>query len=69
MQTVTTRLEMKDFWLYYKIGGRSIRYKTEDIVYAMESRQIRFDEVKQWIMIELKTSGDTARRQGEKRNF
>jgi len=30
---------------YYKIGGRSIRYKTEDVIAYMESRRITFDEV------------------------
>jgi predicted DNA-binding transcriptional regulator AlpA len=28
---------------YLKIGGRSIRYKTEDVIAFMESRRITFD--------------------------
>ncbi|HNZ31835.1 MAG TPA: helix-turn-helix domain-containing protein [Smithellaceae bacterium] len=32
---------------YYKIGGRSIRYKTEDVIAYMESRRIAFDEGEQ----------------------
>ena len=31
---------------YYKLpGGRSVRYKTEDVISFMESRRITFDEV------------------------
>ena len=30
---------------YYKVGGRSIRYKTEDVIAYMEGRRITFDEV------------------------
>lgn len=30
---------------YLKVGGRSIRYKTEDVVSFMEGRRITFDEV------------------------
>jgi predicted DNA-binding transcriptional regulator AlpA len=30
---------------YYKVGGRSIRYKIEDVIAYMESRRIAFDEV------------------------
>ena len=32
---------------YYKVGtsGRSIRYKTEDVIAFMEGRRITFDEV------------------------
>lgn len=30
---------------YYKIGGRSVRYKSEDVIAYMESRRITFDEV------------------------
>jgi predicted DNA-binding transcriptional regulator AlpA len=30
---------------YLKIGGRSIRYKSEDVISFMESRRIAFDEV------------------------
>jgi len=30
---------------YLKVGGRSIRYKTEDVVSYMEGRRISFDEV------------------------
>ena len=30
---------------YLKIGGRSIRYKTEDVIAFMEGRRITFDEV------------------------
>jgi predicted DNA-binding transcriptional regulator AlpA len=30
---------------YYKIGGRSVRYKTEEIISIIESRRISFDEV------------------------
>ena len=29
---------------YYKIGGRSIRYKVEDVISYMEGRKITFDE-------------------------
>jgi len=29
---------------YYKVGGRSIRYKTEDVIAYMEGRKITFDE-------------------------
>ena len=29
---------------YLKIGGRSIRYKTEDVIAYMEGRRITFDE-------------------------
>lgn len=29
---------------YLKIGGRSIRYKTEDVVAYMEGRRITFNE-------------------------
>lgn len=29
---------------YYKIGGRSIRYKTEEVISYMEGRRITFDE-------------------------
>jgi len=32
---------------YYKIGGRSIRYKTEDVIAYMEARRISFDEGEQ----------------------
>ena len=32
---------------YLKVGGRSIRYKTEDVIAFMESRRITFDEVAQ----------------------
>lgn len=30
---------------YLKIGGRSIRYKSEDVIAYMEGRRISFDEV------------------------
>jgi predicted DNA-binding transcriptional regulator AlpA len=30
---------------YYKIGGRSVRYKSEDVISYMEGRRITFDEV------------------------
>jgi predicted DNA-binding transcriptional regulator AlpA len=30
---------------YLKIGGRSIRYKREDVISFMEGRRISFDEV------------------------
>ena len=30
---------------YLKIGGRSIRYKSEDVIAYMEGRRITFDEV------------------------
>jgi len=30
---------------YLKIGGRSIRYKSEDVIAFMEGRRISFDEV------------------------
>lgn len=30
---------------YYKVGERSIRYKTEDVVSYMEGRRIDFHEV------------------------
>ena len=30
---------------YLKVGGRSIRYKTEDVIAFMEGRRITFDEV------------------------
>ncbi|MGA3281094.1 MAG: helix-turn-helix domain-containing protein [Smithella sp.] len=30
---------------YLKIGGRSIRYKSEDVIAFMEGRRITFDEV------------------------
>jgi predicted DNA-binding transcriptional regulator AlpA len=30
---------------YYKIGGRSVRYKSEDVISYMEGRRISFDEV------------------------
>jgi phage terminase Nu1 subunit (DNA packaging protein) len=30
---------------YLKVGGRSIRYKTEDVIAFMEGRRISFDEV------------------------
>ena len=30
---------------YYKIGERSVRYKTEDVISYMEGRRITFDEV------------------------
>ena len=29
---------------YYKVGGRSIRYKSEDVIAFMEGRRIAFDE-------------------------
>jgi predicted DNA-binding transcriptional regulator AlpA len=29
---------------YLKVGGRSIRYKTEDVIAYMEGRRISFDE-------------------------
>jgi predicted DNA-binding transcriptional regulator AlpA len=32
---------------YYKVGGRSIRYKSEDVISFMEARRITFDEVAQ----------------------
>lgn len=32
---------------YLKIGGRSIRYKSEDVISYMEGRRISFDEVAQ----------------------
>ena len=34
---------------YLKVGGRSIRYKTEDVVSYMEGRRITFDEVLQGV--------------------
>lgn len=30
---------------YLKIAGRSVRYKTEDVISFMEGRRISFDEV------------------------
>ena len=30
---------------YLKVGGRSIRYKREDVIAFMEGRRITFDEV------------------------
>ena len=30
---------------YLKVGGRSIRYKSEDVIAFMEGRRITFDEV------------------------
>jgi len=30
---------------YLRIGGRSIRYKSEDVIAYMEGRRISFDEV------------------------
>ena len=30
---------------YLKVGGRSIRYKTDDVIAFMEGRRITFDEV------------------------
>jgi predicted DNA-binding transcriptional regulator AlpA len=30
---------------YLKIGGRSVRYKSEDVIAYMEGRRITFDEV------------------------
>jgi predicted DNA-binding transcriptional regulator AlpA len=30
---------------YLKVGGRSIRYKTEDVIAFMEGRRISFEEV------------------------
>jgi predicted DNA-binding transcriptional regulator AlpA len=30
---------------YYKVGERSIRYKSEDVIAYMEGRRITFDEV------------------------
>lgn len=30
---------------YLKVGGRSIRYKSEDVIAYMEGRRITFDEV------------------------
>jgi hypothetical protein len=30
---------------YLKIAGRSVRYKTEDVISYMECRRITFDEV------------------------
>ena len=30
---------------YYKVGERSIRYKSEDVIAYMEGRRISFDEV------------------------
>jgi predicted DNA-binding transcriptional regulator AlpA len=30
---------------YLKIGGRSIRYKSEDVIAFMEGRRVSFDEV------------------------
>jgi predicted DNA-binding transcriptional regulator AlpA len=32
---------------YLKIGGRSIRYKSEDVIAYMEGRRISFDQVLQ----------------------
>ena len=32
---------------YLKIGGRSIRYRSQDVIAYMESRLITFDEVAQ----------------------
>ena len=32
---------------YLKIGGRSIRYKSEDVISYMEGRRISYDEVVQ----------------------
>lgn len=29
---------------YLKVGGRSIRYKTEDVINFMEGRRISFEE-------------------------
>ena len=32
---------------YLKVGGRSIRYKSEDVISFMEGRRISFDEAAQ----------------------
>jgi len=32
---------------YLKVGGRSIRYKSEDVIAFMEGRRITFDEAAQ----------------------
>lgn len=32
---------------YLKVGGRSIRYKSEDVIAYMEGRRITFEEVAQ----------------------
>lgn len=32
---------------YYKVGGRSIRYRSQDVIAYMEGRRISFDEVAQ----------------------
>ena len=32
---------------YLKVGGRSIRYKSEDVIAFMEGRRISFDETMQ----------------------
>jgi predicted DNA-binding transcriptional regulator AlpA len=30
---------------YYKVGGRSVRYATKDVISYMTSRRVTFDEV------------------------
>mgnify|MGYP001770117880 CR=1 FL=1 len=45
ISTIRNERFMRKGLPYYKIGGRSVRYKSEDVISYMESRRISFDEV------------------------
>jgi predicted DNA-binding transcriptional regulator AlpA len=45
ISTIRNERFMRKGLPYLKVGGRSIRYKTEDVIAFMEGRRISFDEV------------------------
>ena len=44
VSTLRNERHLRRGFPYLKVGRRSIRYKTVDIIAAMESRQISFDQ-------------------------
>jgi predicted DNA-binding transcriptional regulator AlpA len=44
VSTLRNERHLRRGFPYLKIGQRSIRYKTKDIIAAMESRQVSFDQ-------------------------
>jgi len=47
ISTIRNERFMRKGLPYLKVGGRSIRYKAEDVVAYMEGRRITFDEAAQ----------------------
>jgi predicted DNA-binding transcriptional regulator AlpA len=45
ISTIRNERFMRKGLPYLKVGGRSIRYKAEDVVAYMEGRRITFDKV------------------------